>query len=406
MKWKLERADKFCKSVRDGTHDTPKQVDFGFKLITAKNIKNGQVDLGDAYNISEKDYIKINERSKVEKWDVLMSMIGNGLGRSAVIKDNPKYAIKNLALFKIGNEVKAKWLHYFLCSNEGQGIIFNTLQGSGQPFISLNLLRGLLIPVPPLTVMKKVIKILSLYDDLIENNQKQIKLLEEAAQRLYKEWFVDLRFPGYENTPIIDGVPEGWSKKQLVNVFDYVRGKSYSSKEIVNSGNTLLINLKNIRAFGGYNRNAEKYYVGKYGDSQKVQAGDIIMSVTDMTQERRLVGHVAIVPNIPKTMIFSMDLIKLIPLTVKNSFLYSTMFFGGYSKRIATLANGTNVLHLKPESMMNMELLVPSNEIMIKYDDKFRNFYQRIEVLENQNIILAEARGRLLPKLMNGEVEV
>ena len=112
--WKTISATDFCDSVRDGTHDTPKQVDCGYKLVTAKHINNGQIDLSEAYLISESDYQKINERSKVEKWDVLMSMIGNGLGKSAVVKENPQYAIKNLALFKIGDEVKAKWLHYYL----------------------------------------------------------------------------------------------------------------------------------------------------------------------------------------------------------------------------------------------------------------------------------------------------
>ena len=210
MSWETVRADEFCESVRDGTHDTPKEVETGYKLVTAKHIRDGQIYPDEAYNISEKDYLKINERSKVERWDVLMSMIGNGLGRSAVVKDIPSYAIKNLALFKVGDEVKAKWLHYFLSSEIGQGMIYNSLQGSGQPFISLNLLRAFPIPMPPYEVMKHIVDLASKYDDLIENNQKQIKLLEEAAQRLYKEWFVNLRFPGYETTTITNGIPEEW----------------------------------------------------------------------------------------------------------------------------------------------------------------------------------------------------
>ena len=175
--WKVLTAEDFCDSVRDGTHDTPKQVECGYKLVTAKHISNGQIDLSDAYLISESDYLKINERSKVERWDVLMSMIGNGLGKSAVVKDNPQYAIKNLALFKIGDETRAKWLHYYLSSNKGQGFIYNSLQGSGQPFISLSLLRKFPIPVPDdEKIMRKVVATLSRYDSLIENYQKQIKL--------------------------------------------------------------------------------------------------------------------------------------------------------------------------------------------------------------------------------------
>lgn len=299
-----------------------------------------------------------------------------------------------------------EFLYYVLQEKSFYEEALSRATGAAQPDLPHGAFSSIEIFLPPIDKQKNIVEILNAYNDLIENNQKQIKLLEEAAQRLYKKWFVDLRFPGYETTPIIDGVPEGWGKKKLVNVFDYVRGKSYSSKEIVDNGKTLLINLKNIRAFGGYNRNAEKYYIGKYSDSQKLQAGDIVMGVTDMTQERRLVGHVAVVPDLGKDMIFSMDLIKLIPLTVEKSFLYSVMFYGGYSKQIAVLANGTNVLHLKPESMMSMEMLVPSNEIMSKYDDKFKNFYKKIELLENQNTILAEARDRLLPKLMSDELEV
>ena len=93
MNWKTIRADEFCKSVRDGTHDTPKPTETGHKLVTGKHVKNGQIDPSDAYYISEKDYKKINERSLVEQWDVLMSMIGT-VGEVAVVKDHPNYAIK------------------------------------------------------------------------------------------------------------------------------------------------------------------------------------------------------------------------------------------------------------------------------------------------------------------------
>ena len=107
-----------------------------------------------------------------------------------------------------------------------------------------------------------------------------------------------------------------------------------------------------------------------------------------------------------EVMTFSMDLIKLVPLTVKKNFLYSTMFFGGHSKRISQLANGVNVLHLKPEAMMNMKILIPSDEIMEQYDDMFEPYRQKIESLQNQCNVAAEARDRLLPKLMSGELEV
>ena len=224
MKWKTIRADEFCESVRDGTHDTPKQTETGYKLLTSKHIKNGQITPVDAYYISEEDYKKINARSLVEQWDVIMSMIGT-VGEAAVVRNQPNYAIKNVALFKCaGCELKGKWLAYYLSSPDAQGHMSGNQKGSSQQFLSLKQLRSLQIPITDESYMLKVVDILSAYDDLIENNQKQIKLLEEAAQRLYKEWFVDLRFPGHENTKITDGVPEGWRKYKFSDTTSIMGG--------------------------------------------------------------------------------------------------------------------------------------------------------------------------------------
>ena len=148
MKWEYIRADQYCDSVRDGTHDTPKPTETGYKLVTGKHVKAGQIDPSDAYYISETDYNAINERSLVEQWDVLMSMIGT-VGESAVVKEHPNYAIKNVALFKCGgSELKGRWLNYYLRSPTAQGHMNGNQKGSSQQFLSLKQLRGLPIPVP------------------------------------------------------------------------------------------------------------------------------------------------------------------------------------------------------------------------------------------------------------------
>ena len=278
-------------------------------------------------------------------------------------------------------------------------------RGAAQPDLPHSLFNSIEISYPDLDCQQRIADILSNYDSLIENYQKQIKLLEEAAQRLYKEWFVDLHFPGYENTKIIDGVPEGWEKKKLEDIFSYVRGRSYTSKELSDSG-TILVNLKNIQAFGGYKRDAEKRYLGDYKQEQSLEVGDLIMGVTDMTQERRLVGHVALIPDFDEPATFSMDLIKILPFELSKSFLYCAMRFGGISKQISPLANGVNVLHLKPEAMMGIEMVVPSKELVNHFDDYIKNNFNTILYLQNQIRYLTEARDRLLPKLMSGEITV
>ena len=279
-------------------------------------------------------------------------------------------------------------------------------QGATQDNLSWEKLSTIKFPCPPIEIQKKIAYTLSAYDVLIENNQKQIKLLEEAAQRLYKEWFVDLRFPGYENTPIIDGVPQGWEESIFSDVFDFIRGKSYTSKELSETEGVLMVNLKNIKSYGGYKRNAEKRFTGAYKDEQLLVGGDVVMGVTDMTQERRLVGHVALIPSLNEKMTFSMDLIKLIPYSISKNYLYCALRYGGYSEQIAPLANGVNVLHLKPEAMMKMKMLVPPKYVIEKFDNQFEAIRLKIEALEKQCDLAAQARDRLLPKLMSGELEV
>ena len=296
---------------------------------------------------------------------------------------------------------------YYLIKNFLPGLkAYNLGTASGREYVSKSNFEKIELEVElDKDIQKRIGMFLSRYDSLIENYQKQIKLLEEAAQRLYKEWFVDLHFPGHENTKIVNGVPEGWEKKKLEDVFSYVRGRSYTSKELSDSG-TILVNLKNIQAFGGYKRDAEKRYLGDYKQEQSLEAGDLVMGVTDMTQERRLVGHVALIPDFNEPATFSMDLIKILPFELSKSFLYCAMRFGGISKQIAPLANGVNVLHLKPEAMMGIEMLVPSKGLIKHFDDYYNHGFKTILHLQSQIRLLIEARDRLLPKLMSGEIVV
>ena len=266
-------------------------------------------------------------------------------------------------------------------------------------------LKEVVVDLPSIEVQHRIATILSRYDSLIENYQKQIKLLEEAAQRLYKEWFVDLRFPGYENVKVVDGLPEGWERKPLAEVFSYVRGKSYSSSELSDKG-CIMVNLKNIQAFGGYKRDAEKRFVGEYKSEQTLKKGDLVMGVTDMTQERRLVGHVALIPDFDEPVTFSMDLIKIVPYSIPTSFLYCAMRYGDISKQISPLANGVNVLHLKPEAMTGIVMVVPSKELVERLCHIVEEMINKILKNQSQIRLLTEARDRLLPRLMGGEIDL
>ena len=390
--WKVLTAEDFCDSVRDGTHDTPKQVECGYKLVTAKHISNGQIDLSDAYLISESDYLKINERSKVERWDVLMSMIGNGLGKSAVVKDNPQYAIKNLALFKIGDETRAKWLHYYLSSNKGQGFIYNSLQGSGQPFISLSLLRKFPIPVPDdEKIMRKVVATLSRYDSLIENYQKQIKLLEEAAQRLYKEWFVDLHFPGHENTKIVDGVPEGWEKKRLSDIANIIMGQSPKSEFYNTEGDGIPFH-QGVGSYG-YRFVVDNVYSTSF--TRIAEPNSILFSV------RAPVGRLNITKN---KIVIGRGLASINHKMGYQSYLYYLLKEKFFKDNI--IGNGAIFASISKDELYNLVFFIPSDEIVKRYDAIANKIDKNIQYVDSQIRLLTEARDHLLPKLMSGEIAV
>lgn len=396
------RADEFCASVRDGTHDTPKPIEIGYKLVTGKHIKNGQIDPSDAYCISEKDYKKINERSLVEQWDVLMSMIGT-VGEVAVVKDCPQYAIKNIALFKCGkSELKGKWLAYYLMSSNAQGHITGNQKGSSQQFLSLKQLRSLPVPITDERYMQEVIGILSTYDDLIENNQKQIKLLEEAAQRLYKEWFVDWRFPGHENTKIVDGIPEGWIEKAMGEVCDAIGGGTPSTKvdAYYRNGRIKWATPTDItRKNGLILLDTEKRITeeGLVHSSAK-----IVPPYTILMTSRASVGFFGLCRHEICT---NQGFICCIPYKENYRFylLYNLL---NRVEEIRAKASGSTFLEISKKNFRTLRIILPSDVVLNLFTSQIQPMVKQMEVLTQAITELQEARDRLLPKLMGGEIEV
>lgn len=399
MSWKTIRADEFCESVRDGTHDTPKPTETGYKLVTGKHVKNGQIDPSDAYYISEKDYKKINERSLVEQWDVLMSMIGT-VGEVAVVKDHPNYAIKNVALFKCGgSELKGKWLAYYLRSFDAQGHMSGNQKGSSQQFLSLNQLRSLPIPITDERYMQRVIDILSAYDELIENNQKQIKLLEEAAQRLYKEWFVDLRFPGHETTPIVDGVPEGWEVCKFSEIASIMSGGTPKTevKEYYEGDIPFYTPKDSDGSFFVFDTITHISEAGlEHCNSQYYPEGTVIITA------RGTVGKTTILA-VPMAMNQSCYALKCDEL---NSPYYLFFSLNKEVDSLKTMANGGVFNTIIVKTFDSISLTSPTQKVLSAFNAVVSSIMQQIKAKMKQNIHLAEARDRLLPKLMSGEIEV
>lgn len=303
----------------------------------------------------------------------------------------------------LSEDTDAKYLYYSIGLKLHQMKV--NASGTATKFLTQPILNNINIEYRDIEEQKRIADILSKYDNLIENNNKRIKLLEQMAENLYKEWFVRFRFPGYEDEHFIEDIPSSWNYVQLGDIATFDRGISYSSKEINCDDGINLINLKNIRSYGGFRRDGTKQYNGKYKDSQIVVAGDLILGVTDMTQDRRTVGSVALIPEISGMSVISADLVKLNP-KVPNVFFYCMCRYGFYSKYFSQFANGANVLHLKPNVLLNKKILLPTAELIEAFAEKVQPMIDIVNYLNRQNDLLSKQRDLLLPRLMSGKLEV
>lgn len=245
--------------------------------------------------------------------------------------------------------------------------------------------------VPDIETQHRIADILSAYDNLIENNQKQIKLLEEAAQRLYKEWFVDLRFPGHENTKIVDGVPEGWNEKTLSQVADVIMGQSPKS-EFYNSEKKGLPFHQGVGSYG-VRFVMDDIYSTSY--TRIAEPNSILFSV------RAPVGRLNITKN---KVVIGRGLAAINQADGCQSYLYYLLKNRFFKDNI--VGNGSIFASVSKDELLNQKFLIPERNLMMQFEKIVSQMDKQIENLDSKNKNLIEARDRLLPKLLSGEVEM
>ena len=245
---------------------------------------------------------------------------------------------------------------------------------------------------------RRIAEILSRYDSLIENYQKQIKLLEESAQRLYKEWFVDLRFPGHENTKIVDGVPEGWAKKRINEFASILSGYAFKSSTFEENGYYNIVTIKNVQ--NGFFEGKRLNHIRKLPPGMPqhclLNTGDLLLSLTGN------IGRVCMV--IGKNNLLNQRVAKIeskYPAFVYCLFRSNSMFTA-----INNLGNGAAQQNVSPIRIGELEIIFANDEIISNFEKITSNIRKQILLLHSKINLLSEARDRLLPKLMSGEIEV
>jgi type I restriction enzyme S subunit len=307
------------------------------------------------------------------------------------------------------NRVMPRYLSYaFLTTHHKEWMLQQCANKATMASLNQDVIRRIKIPVPKYDQQQRIALTLANYDDLIENNRRRIALLEEAARLLYREWFIHFRFPGHEHVKIIDGLPERWERKQISELAEIFRGKSYSSQELVDDGGQPFVNLKCIQRFGGFRVSGLKGFRGEHKDHHSLVPGDIVIAVTDMTREAMIVAQAARIPRaVGEGAIYSMDLVKAVPKTgVDHNWLYGLLRFSRFSSEVREEATGATVLHLKPKHIEAWTAIVPSTLLRRVFAEQFGAILDQIDNLELQSEKLAQARDLLLPRLMNGEIAV
>lgn len=386
MRWEVKKLSDCCVSIVDGDHQPPPKADSGVPFVTISNINSAnQFDFSDTMFVPQEYYDRLDSKRKAQKDDILYSVVGS-FGIPVFMKETIPFVFqRHIAILRPNDTIFPQFLYYTMLSRDFYMMADVAALGAAQRTVSLTALRNMKIAVPPMDIQKSIVDILSAYDNLIENNQKQIKLLEEAAQRLYKEWFVDLRFPGHETTPIVDGVPEGWEIASIRSVAELKAGgdkpDAFSEEKTNECSIPVFANGVSDKGLMGYT----------------TKPAIVQPSVT--ISARGTVGVVFLrrEPYMP--------IVRLISVIPKEDFmdvLYLYLFLANQNFRSTGAAQQQITVPLLKDKL----ILCPTQEIREKFYDSALPIFDKMDVLSNQNNQLAEARDRLLPKLMSGETEV
>ena len=276
-------------------------------------------------------------------------------------------------------------------------------QGATQDNLSLEKLLTFEVPTPPLKTQKHIADILSAYDDLIENNLKRIKLLEQAAQNIYKEWFVNLRFPGHENTPINEetGLPDGWEEKEISTIITFLGGYAFKSKTYIENGKYRVITIKNVgdKVFNASVGNSVSIIPEKMKEHCKIIEGDILLSLTGN------VGRSCIAYG--ENNLLNQRVAKIEPINTRwRPYIYWMFNDNKIFSLMNNLATGAAQQNLSPVKLAKEKVVIPSESFIDLYCLKANSFFKQIILLNKQNQKLKAARDILLPRLMNRTIEV
>ena len=392
--WKMKTLAEVY-DVKDGTHDSPKYIDEGYALITSKNLKNNELNYNKVKYISEQDYININQRSKVDKGDVLFAMIGT-IGNPIVIKTEPDFAIKNVALFKVPQNQDSYFLKYYLDSSFVINKMSKDAKGATQKFVGLGYLRNFPISLPPITQQKQIVSILDKAFAAIDTAKANAKQNLQNSKELFESYLQDV----FENKG------DDWVSCELnefVNFIDY-RGRT----PVKTSSGVRLITAKNIKL--GYLQKEPEEFIADDNYEAWMKRGIPNFGDVIFTTEAPL-GHIAQV-NTKEKLAFAQRVIVMQPDAKKmnQTFLKYLLLSNPIRNKILAQATGATVLGIKSRLLKKIKIDFPDSieeqeQIVVKLD-AISAESKKLEAIYSQKITdLEEMKKSVLQKAFNGELK-
>ena len=381
IEWRRVKLSECCRSISDGDHQPPPKVETGIPFVTISNITStNQFDFRDTLYVPQDYYDGLDNKRKAKKNDILYSVVGS-FGIPVFMNEDKAFVFqRHIAILRPDEEkLVPRFLYYTMLTRDFYAKADAVALGAAQRTVSLTALRNMKIDIPSKEQQGRIVDVLSAYDDLIENNQKQIKLLEEAVQRLYKEWFVDLNFPGYVDVEIVDGVPEGWTRVGLSEVAPIITGKKDANFGTEGGEYPFYTCAQEPIKAPDYSFDCDAVILAGNGDfNVKIYRGKF--------------------EAYQRTYVFS---------PYNTSMLY--LLFNAVKDNMRQLiqgASGSTIKFLTKGMLENIMVPIPTEGILIRFNKYSEANQRKIELLKKQIMVSQEARNRLLSKLMSGEVEL
>ncbi len=384
----------------------------GVPFYRGKEISEKQrssAEVSDLIYISRDKFEEIKAKYGVpQKGDLLLTSVGT-IGNPYLVKENEEFYFKdgNLTWFRNFHGINGQWLYYWLLSPQGKSELNKCTIGSSQKAYTINLLYGLQIELPELPTQTRIASVLSAYDDLIENNEKRIKALEQMSQLLYTEWFIKFKFPGHEKEKMINSgteygmIPEGWKVGKISELVNVISGFPFKGSTYQESGKYKIVTIKNVHD-GKFVLNFDSFIddlPSKLPENCILNSGDILLSLTGN------VGRICVVYG--SDYLLNQRVAKLNPTgTNKREYIYLLFRQKRFQQKLEGMSNGAAQQNLSPIQVKDVKVIIPSSEILNEFSHLVKKHFDLVLSLQDENQNLSQIRDLLIPQLVTGKREL